>query len=104
MDIEKFKSILKAKQAELVTRASNIKGESERARSTDFADKVAERENDEVLKNMEHRTVIELAEVNDALKRIKTGDYGYCMRCGLEISEGRLRALSFAKYCRDCAS
>ena len=43
-----------------------------------------------------------LNKVNDALKRLDQGDYGYCFECGEEIGEKRLRALPFAVRCKDC--
>jgi DnaK suppressor protein len=43
-----------------------------------------------------------LNKVNDALARLKQGDYGYCFECGEEIAEKRLRALPFAVRCKDC--
>lgn len=43
-----------------------------------------------------------LNKVNDALRRLDQGDYGYCYDCGEEIAEKRLRALPFAVRCKDC--
>jgi len=43
-----------------------------------------------------------LNKVNDALKRLDQGDYGYCFECGEEIGEKRLRALPFAVRCKNC--
>jgi DnaK suppressor protein len=43
-----------------------------------------------------------LNKVNDALARLKQGEYGYCFECGEEIAEKRLRALPFAVRCKDC--
>src|SRR5262252_3435898 len=43
-----------------------------------------------------------LNKVNDALRRLDQGDYGYCFDCGEEIAEKRLRALPFAVRCKDC--
>jgi DnaK suppressor protein len=43
-----------------------------------------------------------LNKVNDALRRLEEGDYGYCFECGEEIAEKRLRALPFAVRCKDC--
>ena len=43
-----------------------------------------------------------LNKVNDALRRLETGDYGNCFECGEEIAEKRLRALPFAVRCKDC--
>jgi DnaK suppressor protein len=43
-----------------------------------------------------------LNKINDALRRLEQGDYGYCYECGEEIGEKRLRALPFAVRCKDC--
>src|SRR5262245_22065121 len=43
-----------------------------------------------------------LNKVNDALRRLDQGDYGYCYECGEEIAEKRLRALPFAVRCKEC--
>ena len=43
-----------------------------------------------------------LDKIEDALRRIEAGGYGDCASCGGEISERRLRALPFARRCKDC--
>ena len=43
-----------------------------------------------------------LQRINEALKRLEDGKYGYCYECGDEIAEQRLRALPFAVRCKDC--
>jgi DnaK suppressor protein len=43
-----------------------------------------------------------LDKIEDALRRIEAGSYGDCASCGGEISEPRLRALPFARRCKDC--
>ena len=43
-----------------------------------------------------------LDKIEDALRRIEAGGYGDCVSCGGEISEPRLRALPFARRCKDC--
>ncbi len=42
-------------------------------------------------------------EVAAALDRIENGTFGKCEQCGREISEGRLEALPYTRYCVDCA-
>jgi RNA polymerase-binding transcription factor DksA len=37
-----------------------------------------------------------LDQINQALSRLDEGAYGYCLECGEEIPERRLRALPFA--------
>lgn len=43
-----------------------------------------------------------LRDIDSALERLESGDYGTCSDCGTEIPELRLRALPFADRCRDC--
>lgn len=43
-----------------------------------------------------------LTKINEALRRLEEGAYGYCFDCGGEISEQRLRALPFAVRCKEC--
>ena len=43
-----------------------------------------------------------LNKIDEALRRLEEGSYGYCFECGEEISERRLRALPFAVRCKDC--
>lgn len=49
-----------------------------------------------------NQQVKELAEINDALKRIDNGTYGICEMCDESIALGRLRAKPFAKFCTPC--
>jgi DnaK suppressor protein len=42
-------------------------------------------------------------EVAAALDRIEKGTFGKCEQCGRDISEGRLEALPYTRYCVDCA-
>ncbi len=43
-----------------------------------------------------------LNKIQEALRRLEEGTFGYCFECGEEISERRLRALPFAVRCKDC--
>jgi DnaK suppressor protein len=45
----------------------------------------------------------ELAEIEAALERVKTGEYGLCENCGNPIREVRLQALPWARLCIKCA-
>lgn len=44
-----------------------------------------------------------LQEIDVALHRIKTGDYGRCEICGTNIPDARLRALPWTRFCIHCA-
>ena len=42
-----------------------------------------------------------VADIDQALLRIKEGSYGICARCGKPIDERRLEAMPTARYCAD---
>ncbi|MGI8734845.1 MAG: TraR/DksA family transcriptional regulator [Pyrinomonadaceae bacterium] len=43
-----------------------------------------------------------VADIDQALLRIKEGNYGICIRCGKPIDERRLEAVPTARYDADC--
>ena len=43
-----------------------------------------------------------LRQVDAALARLRTGEYGSCLKCELAIPEKRLIAVPWAMYCVDC--
>ena len=43
-----------------------------------------------------------LADIDRALKKIYSGEYGKCEKCGKEIGEKRLEAIPWAKLCIEC--
>lgn len=44
----------------------------------------------------------ELSRIEEALRRLANGSYGFCEDCGEPIDEGRLRVAPFAPCCVDC--
>ncbi|NBV74623.1 MAG: RNA polymerase-binding protein DksA [Methylococcaceae bacterium] len=43
-----------------------------------------------------------IKKINESLKAIETGEYGYCETCGIEIGIRRLEARPTATLCIDC--
>jgi RNA polymerase-binding protein DksA len=43
-----------------------------------------------------------LEEIDDALVRLQAGTFGFCERCGAEISGARLEAMPHARLCVSC--
>lgn len=43
-----------------------------------------------------------LKEIDRALERVARGNYGVCESCGEDISQARLKALPWARYCVRC--
>lgn len=48
------------------------------------------------------RASVEIAEIDQALERLKAGDYGVCESCETAIPMERLRALPSASLCAAC--
>jgi DnaK suppressor protein len=43
-----------------------------------------------------------LHKINESVRRLDEGTYGYCADCSQVIAPSRLRAMPFAVRCRDC--
>lgn len=43
-----------------------------------------------------------LYQIDEALKRIETGEYGICLMCEERITKQRLKAIPYAQYCIKC--
>jgi RNA polymerase-binding protein DksA len=43
-----------------------------------------------------------LKEINEALRRVYSGDYGVCENCGKPIARPRLEAMPYARLCLSC--
>jgi DnaK suppressor protein len=53
------------------------------------------------IKNLD-RSARCLREIDEALRRLDTGDYGTCLYCEEAIGDKRLRAVPWAQYCLQC--
>ncbi len=65
----------------------------------DIGDELFERSKDLALRDNAH---ILLENIEEALKRIHNGTYGYCEKCGQQIPFARLEVLPSANECIDC--
>ena len=65
----------------------------------DFALDSAQDEINSQLAEVESR---ELASIENALERMRTGEYGKCEGCGTKIPVARLNALHYATLCIEC--
>jgi RNA polymerase-binding protein DksA len=69
----------------------------------DFAEQATQRENDDVLNALNEDAKVIVSQINSALHRIDTEEYGVCMECGIDISKERLDAVPYATLCIECA-
>ncbi|HBA26478.1 MAG TPA: hypothetical protein DCY98_03645 [Nitrospinae bacterium] len=66
--------------------------------------------NDDASRSYSRQVILELGErereqikeVDEAIERIESGEYGSCIECGEEIPEKRLELIPHAKWCVDC--
>src|SRR4026207_1738289 len=100
-ELNKFKHVLEAKQAELVQLVRNRDGITIE-KSPDALDEVqnaAEREL--AIRNLDRESNL-LRNVRAALRRIDEGEFGTCVHCEEEISPKRVAAVPWTPYCIAC--
>lgn len=100
------KKLLKDKEDLLAEVAEKIKNESNSLKFEigDIYDIASNERERELTLMLGDRDREKLAEIEEALERIKNGAYGICDECGEPIAEARLMALPFTKVCIDCKS
>ncbi|WP_127115322.1 TraR/DksA family transcriptional regulator [Shimia sediminis] len=103
-DIAARKSALLKRLSELDTRLHAIEAELDAPHSKDWEELAVEREGDEVLEQLGQSGQDEIARIRAALQRIRDEEYGFCARCGDEISAERLDVLPDTPLCRNCAA
>jgi RNA polymerase-binding transcription factor DksA len=102
-DLSDREASLRTRLAELEERLHGIEEELDSHQSKDWEELATEREEDEVLEGMGQSGLAEIDGIRAALDRIAEGSYGYCAKCGNEISDERLDVLPATPFCRNCA-
>jgi DnaK suppressor protein len=107
IDLQQMKKRLEDKQAQL---RENIAGLTEAHPTPVSPEEASEGPQDfeeaavDFLEMLQEQSVLVneealLTEVQDALKRIEAGTYGYCIVCGQAIPEKRLEAIPWTPRC-----
>lgn len=94
---------LRAKLEELESRAGEIEDDLRHPLDADSSEQAVDLADDETLAGVSEVLRGEIAGIRAALGRIEDGSYGFCARCGNEISARRLEALPTATMCIACA-
>jgi len=103
-DFATYRKALLARLAELDSRLHQIEVKLDEPHSKDWEEMAVEREDDEVLERLGESSEAEVVRIRAALKRLREGSFGTCVRCGEMISEARLATLPDTPLCRDCAA
>lgn len=56
----------------------------------------------DVLLNLSENQRQKIRDIDAALERLATGEYGVCQRCEEEIAPKRMEVRPFSRYCIDC--
>ena len=100
-DLNKYKSVLEAKRAELAHMLRNRDGIAIE-KCPDSLDEVQyATERELAIRSLDRDSVL-LRNVRAALDRIEEGSFGVCLHCEEDISPKRLAAVPFTAYCIVC--
>ena len=100
-ELNKFKNILEAQQAELVQFVRNREGIAIE-KSPDAFDEVQDAAEREVaIRNLDRESTF-LRDVRAALCRIDEGTFGVCLNCEEDVSPKRLAAVPWTAFCIQC--
>ena len=102
-DMDHYRWRLEKRREELRHWLEKIGADLHQPGDRDLEDQAIQRENDEVLEQLDENAAEELVQIASALERIRNRTYGYCVSCGTEISRVRLDAVPTASRCRECA-
>jgi RNA polymerase-binding protein DksA len=97
------KTVLETQLEELEGRQKRLASDLAQPLNRDSSEQAVEMEDDVSLEQQVVLVAREVASVKRALTRIENGTYGFCARCGGEISSKRLEARPEAALCIDCA-
>ena len=103
-DTDQARRRLEDRLAEMEDRLSRIERDLAEPPEADSSERAVQMEDDDALEAQAAMVSNEIASVRRALERIEDGSYGECIRCGNDISAGRLEARPEAALCIECAS
>ncbi|MCQ9206488.1 MAG: TraR/DksA family transcriptional regulator [Omnitrophica bacterium] len=112
-DIKVFKNLLVKSKITLLHGINHLKNEtlkkSQREASGDLsgyayhmADMASDVYEKDLLLKLASGEIEFLFQVDEALKRMEEGEYGFCQECEKKISKTRLKAIPYTTHCRNC--
>jgi DnaK suppressor protein len=93
---------LRARRAELLSGYDHCAAELHTTTDADLdEEELAERACSSAAEILSHLSA-EIRDIDEALERLRHGDYGLCVDCGALIPAKRLRAVPTARRCLNC--
>jgi DnaK suppressor protein len=101
-----YKKLLLQMRENILSDIKNMRGESGDFDSKDvsghvihMADVATDMYDKEFNMGLASKDRVLLQKIEDALRRIEDGTYGFCLATGKTISPARLKAIPYAEYC-----
>ncbi len=112
-DLERFEKLLRARREEVLAELAELEevylGKNQQESAGDlsrYSTHPADMGSDEAMREAAfsrgEATSETIEEIDEALERIRTGEYGRCENCGADISDARLEVLPYARLCIKC--
>ncbi|MDH3285132.1 MAG: TraR/DksA family transcriptional regulator [Acidobacteriota bacterium] len=104
-ELDKFHNLLDEKREQLLELTARFTGEGRNTVSQggdDYVDDAVTHYTREFLLSLSDLERRQLIMVEEALGRIKNGEYGDCQMCGAVVGMKRLGAVPWARYCVSC--
>ncbi len=99
-----LRSELLQKKEELTGRLERITVNLRRGYEADSKERAIQLQDSEVVDALGNEARAELKKISAALARLKSGEFGICIDCGMPIDEGRIKAYPYALKCINCAT
>jgi DnaK suppressor protein len=104
-DKDEFRKLLAAKKESIIRKLTDAITESKEMESNvaqDLVDKAETSYTKEFLLSLSDGERDQLLQIDEALKRLEHGDFGFCQVCHKEIGEKRLKAIPWTPLCINC--
>jgi DnaK suppressor protein len=100
--LHSYRNLLLEKRAELAKPAASKGSGLEAVRMPDFVDQSVHSLEESLQVRIRQTDSKLLKAIDAALQRIEKGSFGVCEGCAQEIPAARLKAVPWARQCRDC--
>ena len=100
--VERTAQCLREQRRELLAEYAQCRAEFQSAADSDATDEDTIAQACSSVADILSHLLREIREVEDAIERLRNGQYGQCVECGRPIAGSRLRAMPTARRCMTC--
>jgi DnaK suppressor protein len=105
-DRDKFRALLWSKKTQLLDYRSDWEESLETLQEKEpELEETAQKEIlSRDLESLDEQSLAVVEAIDRALRKLESGSYGVCDLCGETIPDGRLEAIPWTSWCKDCAA